>query len=116
MPIVAGMDRSADATPGEPPEASLHRPVLLTPLIQNLQPHVGQVAVDGTLGGGGVTAEMIAAQKVLADFPHLPVTRFATPEDYFRTAHAEAESAPSTGTPPRSPEPACASPARPVSG
>jgi alpha-mannosidase len=45
-------------------------------------------------GGGGVTGEMIAAQKVLADFPHLPRTRFATPEDYFKTAHAEAETAP----------------------
>jgi alpha-mannosidase len=45
-------------------------------------------------GGGGVTGEMIAAQNVLADFPHLPATRFATPEDYFRTAHAEAETAP----------------------
>ena len=45
-------------------------------------------------GGGGVTAEMIAAQKVLADFPLLPATRFATPEAYFKTAHAEAETAP----------------------
>jgi 16S rRNA (cytosine1402-N4)-methyltransferase len=53
------MDRSAHATPGEPPEASLHRPVLLTPLIQNLQPQEGQVAVDGTLGGGGVTAALL---------------------------------------------------------
>src|ERR1035438_1808244 len=70
MPIVAGMDRSTDATPGEPPEASLPRPVLLTPLIQNLQPHVGQVAVDGTLGGGGVTAAFLdrvgATGRVLA--------------------------------------------------
>jgi 16S rRNA (cytosine1402-N4)-methyltransferase len=70
MPIVADMDRSADATPGEPPEASLHRPVLLTPLIQNLQPREGQVAVDGTLGGGGVTAALLdrvgATGRVLA--------------------------------------------------
>ena len=70
MPIVAGMDRSADATPGEPPEASLHRPVLLTPLIQNLQPREGQVAIDGTLGGGGVTAALLdrvgATGRVLA--------------------------------------------------
>jgi 16S rRNA (cytosine1402-N4)-methyltransferase len=70
MPIVASMDRSADATPGEPPEASLHRPVLLTPLIQNLQPREGQVAVDGTLGGGGVTAALLdgvgATGRVLA--------------------------------------------------
>ncbi|MGO8686936.1 MAG: 16S rRNA (cytosine(1402)-N(4))-methyltransferase RsmH [Candidatus Dormibacteria bacterium] len=64
------MDRSADATPGEPPEASLHRPVLLTPLIQNLQPREGQVAVDGTLGGGGLTAALLdrvgATGRVLA--------------------------------------------------
>jgi len=53
------MDELTDATPGEPPEASLHRPVLLTPLIQNLQPREGQVAVDGTLGGGGLTAALL---------------------------------------------------------
>jgi alpha-mannosidase len=45
-------------------------------------------------GGGGVTAEMIAAQRVLADFPYLPATRFAAPEAYFETAHQEAETAP----------------------
>ena len=60
MPTVAGMDGSAAATPGEPPaEASLHRPVLLTPLIENLQPREGHVAVDGTLGGGGLTAALL---------------------------------------------------------
>jgi len=67
---VAGRDGSTDATPGEPPEASLHRPVLLTPLIENLQPREGQVAVDGTLGGGGVTAALLdrvgATGRVLA--------------------------------------------------
>jgi len=45
-------------------------------------------------GGGGVTAEMIAAQKVLADFPHLPATRFVSPEAYFEKAQAEARDAP----------------------
>ena len=64
------MDEFTDATPGEPPEASLHRPVLLTPLIQNLQPRQGQVAVDGTLGGGGLTAALLegvgATGRVLA--------------------------------------------------
>ena len=45
-------------------------------------------------GGGGVTAEMIAAQKVLADFPHLPATRFVSPEAYFEKAEAEARDAP----------------------
>ena len=64
------MDEFTDATPGEPPEASLHRPVLLTPLIQNLQPREGHVAVDGTLGGGGLTAALLdgvgATGRVLA--------------------------------------------------
>ncbi len=45
-------------------------------------------------GGGGVTGEMIAAQKALAGFPLLPATRFATPEAYFETAQAEAAAAP----------------------
>jgi len=70
MPIVAGMNGPVPATPGEPPEASLHRPVLLTPLIENLQPREGQVAVDGTLGGGGVSAALLdgvgATGRVLA--------------------------------------------------
>jgi len=70
VPTVAGTNGSTDATPGEPPEASLHRPVLLTPLIENLQPREGQVAVDGTLGGGGVTAALLervgATGRVLA--------------------------------------------------
>lgn len=57
---VAGMDAVSDATPGEPPsEASLHRPVLLHQLIQHLQPTDGQTVVDGTLGGGGVTAILL---------------------------------------------------------
>jgi alpha-mannosidase len=45
-------------------------------------------------GGGGPTSEMIAAQRLLADFPLLPATRFAAPEDYFGWAHAEAMDAP----------------------
>lgn len=45
-------------------------------------------------GGGGPTAEMIEAQKALADFPVLPETRFATPDAYFAAAHAEAAEAP----------------------
>ncbi|HXZ99409.1 MAG TPA: 16S rRNA (cytosine(1402)-N(4))-methyltransferase RsmH [Candidatus Binatia bacterium] len=54
------MSRQQDATPGEPPvEASLHRPVLLHELIEHLQPREGQLAVDGTLGGGGVTAALL---------------------------------------------------------
>jgi 16S rRNA (cytosine1402-N4)-methyltransferase len=60
MLIVASMDGALDATPGEPPtEASLHRPVLLHHLIEHLQPREGQIAVDGTLGGGGVTAALL---------------------------------------------------------
>lgn len=71
MLIVASMDGARDATPGEPPaEASLHRPVLLHQLIEHLQPREGQIAVDGTLGGGGVTAALLervgASGRVLA--------------------------------------------------
>ncbi len=45
-------------------------------------------------GGGGPTAEMIAAQAAMADFPLVPATRFATPETYFAAAHEEAAAAP----------------------
>src|SRR5580700_910202 len=45
-------------------------------------------------GGGGPTAEMIASQRILADFPLLPTTRFATPDQYFERAEAEATDAP----------------------
>ena len=41
-------------------------------------------------GGGGPTAEMVAAQAALADFPLLPATRFATVHDYYDKARAEA--------------------------
>ncbi|MGH7022735.1 MAG: alpha-mannosidase [Caulobacteraceae bacterium] len=44
-------------------------------------------------GGGGPTAAMIEAQRVMAGFPLLPVTRFATPEDYFARARTEADAA-----------------------
>jgi 16S rRNA (cytosine1402-N4)-methyltransferase len=58
MSIVAGMDDNSTATPGGPPlDATGHRPVLLHPLIQSLQPRPGQTFIDGTLGAGGyVTA------------------------------------------------------------
>jgi 16S rRNA (cytosine1402-N4)-methyltransferase len=58
MSIVAGMDDDSIATPGGPPhDATGHRPVLLHPLIQSLQPRPGQTFIDGTLGAGGyVTA------------------------------------------------------------
>jgi len=42
-------------------------------------------------GGGGPTAEMIAAQAVLADFPLVPATRFASVADYYAKAREEAE-------------------------
>lgn len=55
-----GADTS-DATPGAPStDASGHRPVLLHPLIESLQPQPGQTAVDATLGGGGVTRVLLA--------------------------------------------------------
>lgn len=59
MSSVAGMRGDLDATPGAAsPEAAGHRPVLLHPLIESLQPRPGQTAVDGTLGAGGVTAAL----------------------------------------------------------
>jgi alpha-mannosidase len=45
-------------------------------------------------GGGGPTAEMIAAREVMEAFPLLPATRFATPDAYFAAAHEEAVAAP----------------------
>ena len=60
MSIVAGMDDDAPATPGgPPPEATGHRPVLLHPLIESLQPRPGQTFVDGTLGAGGYVAAFL---------------------------------------------------------
>ncbi|MFN2569405.1 MAG: 16S rRNA (cytosine(1402)-N(4))-methyltransferase RsmH [Candidatus Dormibacteria bacterium] len=65
LPPVAGLMRSDnDATPDLPTsEASGHRPVLLHPLIQSLQPKPGHTVVDGTLGAGGITAAL--AERVL---------------------------------------------------
>ncbi len=60
MSIVAGMDDDTPATPGGPtPEATGHRPVLLHPLIENLQPRPGLTYIDGTLGAGGYVAAFL---------------------------------------------------------
>ena len=60
LSFVAGMGTRYDATPGTPsPDGAGHRPVLLTPLIESLQPRPGQIAVDATLGAGGVTAALL---------------------------------------------------------
>jgi 16S rRNA (cytosine1402-N4)-methyltransferase len=60
MSFVAGMGTSDSATPGSPaPDSASHRPVLLTPLIESLQPRPGQIVVDATLGAGGVTAALL---------------------------------------------------------
>ena len=60
MATVADLRTSTPATPGDlAPDAPGHRPVLLHPLIESLQPRPGQVAVDGTLGAGGVTAALV---------------------------------------------------------
>ncbi|MGH7723543.1 MAG: 16S rRNA (cytosine(1402)-N(4))-methyltransferase RsmH [Candidatus Dormibacteria bacterium] len=60
MSIVAGMDDSSTATPGGPsPDATGHRPVLLHPLIQSLQPRPGQTFIDGTLGAGGYVTALL---------------------------------------------------------
>ncbi|HEX3605111.1 MAG TPA: 16S rRNA (cytosine(1402)-N(4))-methyltransferase RsmH [Candidatus Dormibacteraeota bacterium] len=52
------METGDHATPGVPSPDG-HRPVLLHPLIDSLQPRPGQVFVDGTLGAGGVTAALL---------------------------------------------------------
>jgi 16S rRNA (cytosine1402-N4)-methyltransferase len=60
MATVADLRTSTPATPGDLAlDAPGHRPVLLHPLIESLQPRPGQVAVDGTLGAGGVTAALL---------------------------------------------------------
>ena len=60
MQTVAGM-RPYPATPGGTVTDELeHRPVLLHPLIENLQPRPGHVVIDGTLGAGGATAALAA--------------------------------------------------------
>src|ERR1017187_3346259 len=60
LSFVAGMGTLDDPTPGAPsPDGAGHRPVLLTPLIESLQPRPGQIAVDATLGAGGGTAALL---------------------------------------------------------
>jgi 16S rRNA (cytosine1402-N4)-methyltransferase len=60
LSFVAGMGTLDDATPGfPPPDGAGHRPVLLTPLIESLQPRPGQIAVDATFGAGGVTVALL---------------------------------------------------------
>ncbi len=60
LSFVAGTGTRDDATPGAPsPDGAGHRPVLLTPLIESLQPRPGQIAVDATFGAGGVTAALL---------------------------------------------------------
>ena len=60
LPMVAGMESTDAATPGAPtPDGAGHRPVLLTPLIESLQPRPGQTVVDATLGAGGFTAALL---------------------------------------------------------
>ena len=52
--------RSARATPGATAAKTAgHRPVLLHPLIESLQPKQGDIVVDGTLGAGGVCAALL---------------------------------------------------------
>ena len=58
---VADTGPQQTATPGPfvPDSDGGHRPVLLHPLIDSLQPRPGQVVVDGTLGAGGVTSALL---------------------------------------------------------
>ena len=38
---------------------TIHIPVLLNEVLQGMNPQPGDVVVDGTLGGGGHTAELL---------------------------------------------------------
>jgi 16S rRNA (cytosine1402-N4)-methyltransferase len=58
MSTVADLGTGDHATSGAP-STDGHRPVLLHPLIESLQPRPGQLFVDGTLGAGGVTAALL---------------------------------------------------------
>src|ERR1700719_5081264 len=58
MSTVADWGPGDHATSGVP-STDGHRPVLLHPLIESLQPRPGQIAVDATLGAGGVTAALL---------------------------------------------------------
>lgn len=59
MSTVADIDPAINATPGgRASDASAHRPVLLHPLIESLQPRSGQRWVDATLGAGGYTTAL----------------------------------------------------------
>ncbi len=53
------MEKEHSSTPEVPGQG--HRPVLLHPLIEHLQPSPGQTVVDATFGGGGVTAALLEA-------------------------------------------------------
>jgi 16S rRNA (cytosine1402-N4)-methyltransferase len=90
MTTVADMRVAPDATPGKAADEPAHRPVLLHPLIQSLQPRPGNVVVDATLGGGGVTAALLdhvlPGGRVLAiDLDHAAIeaarARFAAARD-----------------------------------
>lgn len=60
MSFVAEVGDQTTATPGAPAsETSGHRPVLLHPLIDSLQPRPGQVYIDGTFGAGGYTTALL---------------------------------------------------------
>ena len=77
MSIVADMGPQQTATPeASPPDGDGHRPVLLHPLIESLQPRPGQTVVDGTLGAGGVStalAERIVPGGLLIAIDRDPV-------------------------------------------
>ena len=61
MSTVADMGTGrTTATPGvASPEETGHRPVLLHPLIESLQPRAGQVYIDGTTGAGGYAVALL---------------------------------------------------------
>ena len=99
MSIVAGMNGEISATPGgPPPDGADHRPVLLHPLIESLQPRPGQTYIDGTLGAGGYVAAFLERLRpgghILAidrdpAAVALARTRFATDGDAVIAEHGD---------------------------
>jgi 16S rRNA (cytosine1402-N4)-methyltransferase len=86
MPTVADMRLAPDATPGGAADEPVHRPVLLHPLIESLQPRPGGVAVDATLGGGAITAALL--ERVLPEGRVLALDRDRAAVDAARTRFA----------------------------
>ena len=70
-----GPQGDLSAARGEAMDRSRHTPVLLTPVLEHLQPTNGATYIDATLGAGGYTRAILNA----ADCRVLAVDRDPTP-------------------------------------